>query len=131
MVELLTRPDTTGKRIDVVSPETRTISAISAEKDLEMYGTVARMRLKAGSEQALTRLTADYRKLNLPGFIDTYVYRMDADSNELYMAVLFTDKASYVANAQSPEQNARYQQMRALMSQDPEWHDGEVISGGR
>ena len=96
-----------------------------------MYGTIARTRLKPGSEQAFTQLLADFRKLNVPGFIDSHVYRMDADSNEYYMAVLFRDKASYLANAQSPEQSARYQQMRALMTQDPEWHDGEVVSGGR
>jgi quinol monooxygenase YgiN len=96
-----------------------------------MYGTVARTRLMPGSEQAFTQLLADFRKLNVSGFIDSHVYRMDADSNEYYMAVLFRDKASYLANAQSPEQSARYQQMRALMAQDPEWHDGEVVSGGR
>jgi hypothetical protein len=43
------------------------------------------------------------------------------------MAVVFADKDAYVANAQSPEQDARYQAMRALMESDPEWNDGEVI----
>jgi hypothetical protein len=64
---------------------------------------------------------------SIPGYVTQYVFQMDRNSNELYLVVIFTDRASYVANAQSPEQNARYQEMRALLAADPEWHDGEVI----
>jgi hypothetical protein len=46
----------------------------------------------------------------------------------LYLVVCFKDRASYVANAQSPAQHARYEQMRALLTADPEWHDGEILS---
>ncbi len=52
---------------------------------------------------------------------------MDADPNELYMVVWFTDKAAYQKNAASPGQDKRYQELRALLAADPEWHDGEVI----
>jgi hypothetical protein len=52
---------------------------------------------------------------------------MDNDPNTVMMAVVFDDKASYVANANSPEQNARYQQMVALLEGPPEWHDGEIL----
>jgi hypothetical protein len=31
------------------------------------------------------------------------------------------------ANAESPEQHARYEEYRALLDADPEWHDGEII----
>ena len=43
------------------------------------------------------------------------------------MAVIFDDRASYVANANSPEQNARYLQMVELLEGAPEWHDGEIM----
>jgi quinol monooxygenase YgiN len=92
-----------------------------------MYGTVARMRLKAGMEQELARQLADFEAMDTPGFVRTTLYRMDANGNELLMAVVFADKDAYVANAQSPEQDARYQAMRALMESDPERNDGEVI----
>jgi hypothetical protein len=31
------------------------------------------------------------------------------------------------ANAASPEQHARYEQYRALLTAEPEWHDGEIV----
>lgn len=93
-----------------------------------MYGTVARMRIKPGAESQLEQQIRQYDTLNVPGFVSTYVYRMDADPQTYFMAVVFDSKASYETNARSPEQDARYQQMRALLESDPEWHDGEIVS---
>jgi len=36
-------------------------------------------------------------------------------------------RETYHANAASPEQHARYLRLRALLTAEPEWHDGEVI----
>ena len=93
-----------------------------------MYGTVARMRIKPGMEVKLKEDMARYEGLKIPGFVSTVVYRMDADPNEIYMAVVFKDKASYAANARDPKQDERYKKMRAFLAADPEWHDGEIIS---
>ncbi len=93
-----------------------------------MYGTVARMRIKPGMEVKLKEDMARYEGLKIPGFVSTVVYRMDSDPNEIYMAVVFKDKASYVANARDPKQDERYKKMRAFLAADPEWHDGEIIS---
>jgi len=71
-----------------------------------MYGTVARMQLKSGSESRMQELMKEYETLDVPGYVSTTVYRMDNDANEFYMAVVFEDAASYRANAESPEQNA-------------------------
>ena len=92
-----------------------------------MYGTVARLQVKPGSEQELMKLNKEYEGLNVPGFRGTYVYRSDTEPNTYWMAVAFADKAAYQANAESPEQDKRYQQMRALLAADPEWHDGEIV----
>ena len=92
-----------------------------------MYGTVARMRVKPGMEQRLQELTEEYEGLDVDGYVDTIVYRMDADPNEYYMAVIFEDKDSYVANADSPEQDARYREFLELLEGEPEWHDGEIV----
>jgi len=70
---------------------------------------------------------AQYDRLKIPGFVSTVVYRMDRDPNEIYMAVAFKDKDSYLANARDPKQDERYKKMRALLAGDPEWHDGEII----
>ena len=93
-----------------------------------MYGTIARLRVKEGAEAELARLNEEYKSLNVPGYLGEYVYRMDADPRECYLVVLFADKESYHKNAESPEQNQRYEQFRALLDADPEWHDGEIIS---
>jgi heme-degrading monooxygenase HmoA len=92
-----------------------------------MYGTVARMRLKSGAEEALRALLEEYGTLTLPGAIATYLYRMDADPQEYYLTVVWQSKAFYIANATSPEQHARHLKMIDLLDGAPEWHDGEII----
>jgi hypothetical protein len=52
---------------------------------------------------------------------------MDAQPDEFFMAAIFESKEAYVANARNPEQDARYRQLRELLVEDPEWHDGEII----
>ena len=91
-----------------------------------MYGTVARMRVKSGAEERLNALMREYEDLRVPGYRATYVYRMDADPRDVYVAVVFDSKATYEANAESPEQDARYQDMLTLLEGTPEWHDGEI-----
>jgi quinol monooxygenase YgiN len=93
-----------------------------------MYGTVARMRAKPGVETQLADQMRAFEQAQVPGSVVTYVYRMDADPNEYYLAVVFADKAAYVANANSPEQDARYRQLLALLVGPPEWHDGEIVA---
>jgi heme-degrading monooxygenase HmoA len=93
-----------------------------------MYGTVARLHVKPGSDARLNEITSSFGSLHVPGFVATYLYQTDAGSNEYYLAVVFDSKASYAANAESPEQNARYLEMRELLAADPEWHDGDITS---
>jgi quinol monooxygenase YgiN len=92
-----------------------------------MYGTIARFRAKPGMEQQLMDLAQEQAK-EIAGWVANYVYRMDADPNEYYLAVMFESKEAYVANAASPEQAARYGKLRELMENDPEWHDGEIVA---
>lgn len=91
-----------------------------------MYGTVARMRVKPGALEELQRLAAE-EETQIAGMVAQYVYRMDADPAELYLAVVFTSREAYRANAESPEQNERYERMLALLEGPPEWHDGELV----
>ena len=92
-----------------------------------MYGTVARMRMKPGSEDALRKMNEEYESLDVPGYVGMTLYRMDSNPNELYLAVVFETREQYQANAQSPEQDARYRKMLELLDGEPEWHDGEVV----
>ena len=92
-----------------------------------MYGTVARVHLKPGMEEKLREQFREFERAKVPGEIAEYLYRMDKDAREYYLVVLFKDKASYMANADSPEQDARYRKMAELFEGEPEWHDGEVV----
>lgn len=92
-----------------------------------MYGTIARLQVKPGSLEALQAWGSSRSGGTIPGYVTQYVFQMDTNSDELYLVIIFTDRASYVANAQTPLQNARYAEMRTMLAADPEWHDGEVI----
>jgi len=93
-----------------------------------MYGTVARMHVKPGSGDRLNQIARDFEQARVPGFVASYAYQMDADPNEYLLAVIFDSKASYRANAESPDQNARFIDMMALLEREPEWHDGEIVA---
>ena len=92
-----------------------------------MYGTVARIRAKPGAEKQLVEFTKNESAVKIPGLIGQYAFRMDADPNEFYLVVMFEDRQTYTANADSPEQDARYREFRAMLEGDPEWHDGEIV----
>jgi quinol monooxygenase YgiN len=97
-------------------------------KETNMYGTIAHCRVKPGMEQQLAEQMRMFEAAKVPGAIATYIYRMDADPNDCYLAVVFASKEAYWANAQSPEQDARYRQLLSLLESEPEWHDGEIVS---
>lgn len=92
-----------------------------------MYGTVARMRMKPGMEAQMRAFTEEETAAQLPGFLAQYVYRMDTDPNEYYLAIIFESKEAYHANANSPDQHQRYLRMIEMLDSEPEWHDGEII----
>lgn len=93
-----------------------------------MYGTVAHARIKAGADDRLMAMMREYATLEVPGYRATYVYRMDSDPREIYMAVVFDSKETYDRNADSPEQDKRYGEMLELLEGAPEWHDGEILT---
>jgi len=92
-----------------------------------MYGTVARFHIKPGTEERLRQQLRDFDAAEVPGEIGEYVYRTDENPNEYYLAVMFTDREAYMANADSPEQDARYRRLAKLFTDQPEWHDGEIV----
>ena len=92
-----------------------------------MYGSIARLRVKPQSLEALMSWGSSRSGNTIPGYVSQLVFQMDSNPNELYLVVVFADKASYEANAQTPLQQARYAEMRTMLTADPEWHDGALI----
>ena len=93
-----------------------------------MYGSVARLQIKAGMEAHLLEFDRQSQAVMSPGFICNIIYRMDADPTTYYLVVVFASKEAYVANSTSPGQEARYRKLRVMLERDPEWNDGEVVS---
>jgi quinol monooxygenase YgiN len=95
-----------------------------------MYGTVALLKPKAGQEQALAQALEKWweeRQPKVKGAIATTLHRNEGNPSELIMTAVFDSKENYVANAEDPEQDKWYQEMRALLESDPRWMDGEVL----
>ncbi len=90
-----------------------------------MYGTIAKIHTNPAQVDALRTLAE--RMGTAPGQLGRYVFQMDADPGELFLVAVFESRQAYWDNAQSPEQHQRYQDLRALLDSDPEWHDGAII----
>jgi quinol monooxygenase YgiN len=96
-----------------------------------MYGTVARMMVKPGHEKDLLAMQKDWDQSRQPkaeGAVASYVFKSDNAENEYTLIAIFQDRASYRANAEDPDQDRWYREMRSHLEADPEWRDGEVIA---
>lgn len=93
-----------------------------------MYGTIARLQVTPGKLDALKAIGARSQDEGIyPDIVFQHLYQSDAREQEVWLVVGFTSRAAYQTNAASPEQHERYQELRALLDADPEWHDGEVL----
>ena len=95
-----------------------------------MYGTVARMRPIPGHIDQLIELSEQWKRETAPevkGFIGEYVYQLDENPDEYLMVVIFSDKETYFANANDPQQDRWYRQIREHLQSDPGWQDGEIV----
>lgn len=95
-----------------------------------MYGTVAHIKPKPGEIDQILSATAQWEQGNrpqVPGFIGEYIFHSERNPEEYLLVVLFEDKASYRANAESPDQDRFYRELRSHLQADPIWEDGEVI----
>jgi len=90
-----------------------------------MYGSVFKMKVKPGAKDDLISLMdEEMRTRVLKGIRASYL--LDAGGDDVWGVAVFDDEATYRQNAASPEQDAAYRRMRALLQADPEWHDGGI-----
>ena len=93
-----------------------------------MYGTVARVRVKPENRAALMKVfESQTYEGTVPGFVTSYTL-FENESDNAWLLAVFEDRASYDKNADDPSQHERYLEYRALMEEDPEWHDGEIVA---
>jgi heme-degrading monooxygenase HmoA len=90
--------------------------------------TFFRMKVQPGKLDELIRLMSDEPENSASaGFEAAIVGKSKDDPNTIWAAVSWDTSERYYANAQSPEQNAEYEKMRALLEADPEWFDCDVV----
>lgn len=93
-----------------------------------MYGTIARMKVKAGHETALTALANQWATERVHnGLVAQVAYRLDTEPNTVMLVAMFRDEASYKANAASPEQHQRFLSLMQHLEGEPEWMDGHIL----
>lgn len=92
-----------------------------------MYGTIIRFQVAPGQMDALMSWGSSGEGNSIPGYLKDYVFEMENDANDVYLVLLFTDKASYDAYLHSPRRKERMAEMRTFLAADPELHDGAVI----
>lgn len=96
-----------------------------------MYGTLARLQVKPGQEAALVAFNEQWlreRKPAATGFITSYALKSERNPGEWDVLVIFDSEENYRKNATDPEQHGQYEAMRALLTADPEWNDGEILT---
>lgn len=94
-----------------------------------MYGTIARIHPKPEAEAQLQSIAGTWPgDRPVPaGYVASYIFTPDEnpyDRPTVFLVALFEDEPTYRANASSPEQDAMYREMRALLEDDPDWMDG-------
>ena len=92
-----------------------------------MYGTVALCHVRSDNLAKLQALATAEAYLNIDGYLGTDLLVVDNHPDTVLMVVRFRDQDTYRANGDSADQDARYQDFRALMEDDPIWYDGAWV----
>jgi antibiotic biosynthesis monooxygenase (ABM) superfamily enzyme len=95
-----------------------------------MFGTVARLKVKPGEEQAVRQWSERWWRERAPkvkGAVTGYLCKpVNGPPDEYVMLAVFDSKDNYYANANDPEQDRWYQEFRGHLQADPEWSDVEI-----
>ncbi len=95
-----------------------------------MFGTVYRMHPKQGQEGAVADLLRQWereRRPKVPGAVAGYLLKPRNGASELVGVAVFDSESNYRKNANDPEQDRWYRQLRDLLEDDPEWNDGDIL----
>ena len=94
-----------------------------------MFGTIFHMKPRPGMEKAIEDLfhREEEERGKPTGAVAAYLFRPKSRPGELVGVAVFDSEASYRKNADDPEQDRWYRQLRDLLESDPEWNDGDVL----
>jgi hypothetical protein len=102
---------------------------------MAQHVTFWRMKVQPGKVDQLRALmgddAGDEARLRDNGFAMSLVGQRKDDPEEVWGCVTWDTSERYYANAASPEQNAQYEKVRALLAEDPQWFDCDVLEDQR
>lgn len=91
-----------------------------------MFGTIGRFRPKAGHEDAITDLLADWertRRPSVPGLVVQLGGQPVDRPGEMLVVIAVQDEDTYRDLAASPDQDAWYRKMVEHLDAEPTWED--------
>jgi hypothetical protein len=92
--------------------------------------TFWRMKIQPGKVNEIMKIMAsddDVERIKKAGWQMTVVGTRKDNPDEVWGMVTWDSSDRYYKNAESPEQDRDYQQMRTLLAADPEWFDCDVV----
>jgi len=96
--------------------------------------TFWKMKLKPGKLDEMQKMMAggaEEDRLKKAGWVATITGSRKDNSDEVWGTVVWDNSDNYYKNAESPEQNAWFEKMRALLTADPEWFDCNLVEERR
>lgn len=96
-----------------------------------MYGTIATLSIDPANLEKLGAMLKEWNEkedTDAIGFVGGYLLQTDADKSVVKMMAVFENEDKFRANAERPEQDAWYQELRVLLNSDPTWEDGQVTA---
>jgi quinol monooxygenase YgiN len=93
-----------------------------------MYGTIARFHIRAGMKDEFVKTMDSFGNAAIAGWVADYYFQMENDPDEFFLVAIFQDQQTYQANADSADQHERYLAFRSFLVDDPQWHDGFILS---
>lgn len=94
-----------------------------------MYGTIFTMKAVPGKRDEVVAVFNEWEEERKPQATVTggYLLLSDSDPDALIGVALAPDEATYRANNNTPGQAEWFGKLRALLVDDPEWNDGEIL----
>jgi quinol monooxygenase YgiN len=90
-----------------------------------MFGTVGHVHFDPTNREELEKLLQDDAYLSVDGYRWAQLLFDENDPGHAVIVAVFEDRETYFRNADAPAQDERYRRMRAYLSEDPTWTDGE------
>ena len=95
-----------------------------------MYGTLGRMKPKAGMRDELIRtMSSPPDGAAASGYRGCYLLKAD-EGDEVVVAVMYDDKDAYFAMVHDPKTDENFGTIMELLEGEPSWTDGEWLTVG-